>query len=94
MIEPQSTESTHFELSRTAKIPGALGSGGSIGLPRGRQCGSIVRVRYRPAYTIRREQMFAVAALTISSQDPLRQERNRDRRYPCHHRRRVLGESP
>jgi hypothetical protein len=29
-----------------------------------------------------------------STSDLLRQERNRDRRYPCHHRRRVLGESP
>src|ERR1700693_4407160 len=26
--------------------------------------------------------------------DLLSQERNCDRRYPCHHRRRILGESP
>jgi hypothetical protein len=29
-----------------------------------------------------------------STSDLLSQERNRDRSYPCHHRRRVLGESP
>jgi len=32
--------------------------------------------------------------LTISSPDLLRQAYNHDRRYPCHHRRRVLGASP
>ena len=29
-----------------------------------------------------------------STSDLLSQERHRDRSYPCHHRRRVLGESP
>jgi hypothetical protein len=29
-----------------------------------------------------------------SRQDLLNQKRNRDRHYPCHHRRRVLGASP
>jgi hypothetical protein len=38
--------------------------------------------------------MFVVASLIISARDLLRQKCNHDRRYPCHHRRRVLGERP
>jgi hypothetical protein len=94
MIEPQSTGVDAFELSKTAKIPGALRVLADRLAFRECQCGSKVRVRYRPAYTICREQTFAAAALTISSPDLLRQERNRDRRYPCHHPWCVLGESP